>query len=148
MAHTVAYMSMLNGVCAKPGQCTAECQAQIEEVRVKCAGIYFNDTDPVTGEVITSSFAQKSLEAMQTLGPPDCDYRRRCDDDETCNFLQQGTLAQTLPLGLSECVSVHEGSSPLEVEVTWHSCEGICRPPLSWRMRRRRKKGSEQSSHQ
>ena len=68
------YMSTLNGECAQTA-CTPSCQAKINAVRSACADQKYTETDPITGIVVDRSFLQKSMRALQLMGPVDCDYQ-------------------------------------------------------------------------
>jgi hypothetical protein len=72
--YTAAYMSTLNGECAQTA-CTPSCQAKINAVRSACADQKYTETDPITGIVVDRSFLQKSMRALQLMGPVDCDYQ-------------------------------------------------------------------------
>ena len=79
--YTAAYMSTLNGECSQL-QCSYACQQKIDDVRNKCKGQKYNETDPITGQIGERSFLQKALGALQLMGPRDCEYAAeepRCD---------------------------------------------------------------------
>ena len=74
VSYTGAYMSTLNGECSQMA-CTPSCQAKIDAVRSACANQKYNETDPITGIIAERSFMQKSIQALQLMGPVDCDYQ-------------------------------------------------------------------------
>ena len=74
VSYTEAYMSTLNGECSLSG-CTPNCQAKINAARNSCAHQKYNETDPITGIIAERSFMQKSIQALELMGPVDCDYR-------------------------------------------------------------------------
>ena len=80
--YTTAYLSTLNGACFLMA-CTPSCQQQIDAVRSACAKQKYNEVDPIAGIIAERSFMQKSIDALQVMGPLDCDYRigyENCDN--------------------------------------------------------------------
>eukprot|EP01043_Picozoa_sp_COSAG02_P054344 COSAG02_NODE_6139_length_3774_cov_41.138136_3_plen_672_part_01 len=86
-AYDDAYLSTLNGDCSQIA-CVPTCQARIDAVRTSCFNVKYNTTDIDTGVVVEGSATQVMLQALQRMGPVDCDYRiyyETCDS-ETCNM--------------------------------------------------------------
>ena len=128
-AYANAYMSTLTGQCAQPAQCTNACQRQIDDVLNLCAGVKTNDTDPITGLVAERSFVQEAMEALQTTGQVDCEYRvghARCDDG--CNMGNiTGGVSVTTKFEQHRCIAVDPATHQSATLAAWHSCEGVCR---------------------
>lgn len=121
-------MSTLNGECSQM-QCTPTCQAKIDAVRHACANIKYNETDPITGIIAERSFMQKSIQALQLMGPVDCDYRvgyENCDKAE-CSMANITGGDATTKYERHRCIAVDPITSQSQPMAAWHSCEGVCR---------------------
>ena len=132
LTYTQAYMSTLNGECSQLECMPADeyrvhrygpCQGSIDDVRDKCRGLMYNETDSITGQISERSFLQKALGALQLMGPRDCDYAAepepRCDSG--CSMASVTD---------NQCLSVDPISGPSDPLAAWHSCEGVCRAQL------------------
>lgn len=125
--YTAAYMSTLNGECSQL-QCSYACQQKIDDVRNKCKGQKYNETDPITGQISERSFMQKSIQALQLMGPADCDYSvgfEHCDS--SCSMANITGGDATTDYEKYRCISVDPISGQSDPLASWHSCEGVCR---------------------
>ena len=115
------------GECSQMA-CTPVCQTKINSVRDKCANQKYNETDPITGIVATRSFMQKSIQALQLMGPVDCDYAvgyENCEDGCSMSNITGG--AGTSWFESNHCISVDPISGQSAPLAAWHSCEDVCR---------------------
>eukprot|EP01043_Picozoa_sp_COSAG02_P080271 COSAG02_NODE_18995_length_906_cov_1.140025_1_plen_239_part_01 len=121
-------MSTLNGECSQMA-CTPTCQAKIDAVRTSCANQKYNETDPITGIIAERSFMQKSIQALQLMGPVDCDYRvgyENCEK-EACSMANITGGDATTKYEKHKCITVDPITSQSAPMAAWHSCEGVCR---------------------
>ena len=126
--YTFAYMSTLNGECSQL-QCSYACQQKIDDVRSKCKGQKYNETDPITGIIAQRSFMQKSIQALQLMGPVDCDYRvsyENCDN-AACSMANITGGDDLSSYEKHRCITVDPISGQSAPMAAWHSCEGQCR---------------------
>jgi hypothetical protein len=128
VSYTGAYMSTLNGECSQMA-CTPSCQAKIDAVRSACANQKYNETDPITGIIAERSFMQKSIQALQLMGPVDCDYRvgyENCDS-QRCSMANITGGDDLSSYEKHRCITVDPISGQSAPMAAWHSCEGQCR---------------------
>ena len=89
----------------------------------------YNETDPITGIIAERSFMQKSIQALQLMGPVDCDYRvgyENCDN-EACSMANITGGDATTKYEQHKCITVDPITSQSAPMAAWHSCEGVCR---------------------
>jgi hypothetical protein len=129
-AYTKTYMGCYVGNCAGRifnVSCTPECQADLDGIKSKCAHSRFNDTDTDTGIISTRSFIEQSLQALQILGPKDCDYSagfRTCDSKCSIAAITGGEGKSQWEL--DKCITVDPDSGQSGPEPVWHSCDAKC----------------------
>ena len=128
VAYTGAYMSTLSGACSQVA-CTPACQAKIDGVRTSCINQKYDTTDPITGMIAERSFMQKSIQALQLMGPDDCDYRAGYEncDNEACSMANITGGDATTKYEQHGCITVDPTTSQSAPMAAWHSCEGVCR---------------------
>ena len=93
-AYKKAIQSALSGVCASPTACSADrpnspCQQLITTMLENCKDQVYNATDDEAGKIITRSFDQQAVEALQLLGLSNCDFHEGYDGcNATCHVDQ------------------------------------------------------------